>query len=152
MIVRTAIEADLTAIRKLRPFLSVKEIFGRLNLQEGGSALLFVALEKDLLIGCVFLKFRGKTTHPEYPDMEDLFVDERFRGRGIGTALIAECEKRARELGYCKIGMAVNPDLNPKARAFYERLGYRHDGKSPYLDGAYDGVEDWVTDLEKEIL
>lgn len=151
MIIRPAVQTDFPELRKIRPFLSIEELQRRLKLQADGSALLLVAIEGDLLIGCILLKFHGKPTHPEYPDIEDLFVSEEFRGHGVGSALIAECERRARELGCSRIGMAVNPDLNPRARAFYERLGYRHDGESPYLDGVYDGVEDWVIDLEKEI-
>lgn len=151
MRIRFANEEDLAEFRRLGPTLSIRSIGERLNYQIIGIAIFLVAEENGKLAGWVYLKFNGKPTHPEYPDMEDLFVGEESRGRGVGSALIAECERRARELGYRKIGMAVNPDLNPKARAFYERLGYRHDGKSSYVDGIYDGVEDWVIDLEKEI-
>ena len=57
----------------------------------------------------------------------------------------------AKERGCDRLGLAVNPDDNPAARRLYERLGYRHDGGEKYLDGVYNGFEDWVIDLEKEI-
>ena len=84
-------------------------------------------------------------------EMVDLFVTEDERGRGIGTKLIRECEKRAKAKGFSRIWLAVNPEDNPRARQLYERLGYCHDGGELYLDGVYGDYEDWVINLEKEI-
>ena len=33
----------------------------------------------------------------------------------------------------------------------YQKLGYTSLGNEPYLDGVYNGVEDWVIDLVKAI-
>ena len=49
------------------------------------------------------------------------------------------------------MGLAVNQTENPRAVKFYQRLGYKHDGGEKYLDGIYDGMEDWVIDMEKEL-
>lgn len=60
-------------------------------------------------------------------------------------------EDRARRRGIGRIGLAVNPTENVRARALYERLGYVATGERSYVDDVYDGYEDWVIDLEKEL-
>jgi ribosomal protein S18 acetylase RimI-like enzyme len=62
------------------------------------------------------------------PPPEDLYLDglavaEPFRGRGIGTALLAAFERHARENG-CKTVSLEVVDANLRARRLYERLGY----------------------------
>jgi GNAT superfamily N-acetyltransferase len=106
---------------------------------------------RGVVIGWCVVVWSGKATHPEYPDMQDLWVRPEHRSRGHGTRLIREVERLARSRGHARIGLAVNPDLNPDAKRLYERLGYVHDGGETYLDGIYDGNEDWVVDLEKEL-
>lgn len=49
------------------------------------------------------------------------------------------------------MSLAVNPNLNPKAKMLYERLGYTQTKTALYLDGIYDGDEDWVIDMVKEL-
>ncbi|RMD71841.1 MAG: GNAT family N-acetyltransferase [Gammaproteobacteria bacterium] len=59
-------------------------------------------------------------------------VEERFRRQGIGSAILAELERRARALGIKRIV------LNARAseKGFYERQGYRCIGRGPTLFGA----------------
>jgi hypothetical protein len=45
----------------------------------------------------------------------------------------------------------VNPTENVRAKALYERLGYVPTGERSYVDDVYDGHEDWVIDLEKQL-
>ena len=54
--------------------------------------------------------------------LEDLFVYPRFRGRGIGQALIARVGDIARERGCGRLEWSVL-DWNTGAIAFYEGLG-----------------------------
>lgn len=51
-----------------------------------------------------------------------------LRGLGIGTRLIEEAERRIRERGLAGAMLGVE-DNNPRARALYERLGYRPVGR-----------------------
>lgn len=53
--------------------------------------------------------------------IEDLFVREKFRGRGIGKALFLECARLARERNCGRMEWVVL-DWNP-ARVFYEKMG-----------------------------
>jgi ribosomal protein S18 acetylase RimI-like enzyme len=56
--------------------------------------------------------------------LDGLAVAEQQRGQGIGTALIAAFEKRARDNGFKTVSLEVIA-TNPRARSLYERLGYR---------------------------
>lgn len=54
--------------------------------------------------------------------LEDLFVEERWRGQGIGLALLRALARRARDLGCPRIEWRVLDD-NAPAIAFYASLG-----------------------------
>ncbi|WP_235945950.1 GNAT family N-acetyltransferase [Saccharibacillus alkalitolerans] len=69
--------------------------------------------------------------------LDSLAVSGAYRGAGIGTTLIEAFERRAAELGWRK-AMLVVDRANPKARALYERLGYREDGSVELSGHLYD--------------
>jgi len=58
--------------------------------------------------------------------ISDLVVAPAAEGRGVGRALMAAAEAWARERGYRLLTLNVF-DANQRARALYERLGYRPD-------------------------
>ena len=64
-----------------------------------------------------------------------LAVLPSHRRRGIGRALMAAAEERARRMGLARIILGVRVQL-PENRAFYESLGYRADGH-----GSHPGYE-----------
>ena len=55
--------------------------------------------------------------------IEDLFTNEAFRGRGIGTALIATCVANARARGAGPVLIGARPNDTPKH--MYAALGFR---------------------------
>jgi ribosomal protein S18 acetylase RimI-like enzyme len=57
--------------------------------------------------------------------VQDLYVDEVFRGRGLGEELLQAAARRgkARGAGYLRLSVDIT---NPKAQTFYERLGIVH--------------------------
>ncbi|MEP7031814.1 MAG: GNAT family N-acetyltransferase [Pseudolabrys sp.] len=65
-----------------------------------------------------FSTFRGK--HGIY--LEDIFVRPEFRGKGIGTALMAKLAKRCVDEGYARMEWAVL-DWNAPSIAFYKSIG-----------------------------
>lgn len=79
-----------------------------------------------------------------------------LQGLGLGTRLIQEAEKRMRERGLDKAKIGVE-DNNPRARALYERLGYRAFGREraswPHQrdDGQIVMYETEVTILSKKL-
>jgi len=101
--------------------------------------------------GWALIQWAGKPTAPYCPDLFDLYVNHNWRGQSIGTQILSACEKIVAARGFTKLGLAVNPDDNPRAYALYQKLGYAAIRQARYLDGVYNGVEDWVIDLEKQL-
>lgn len=54
----------------------------------------------------------------------DVRIDERFRGRGYGTATLRLVEERAKDLRKKRISLHVFAH-NERARKLYEELGYK---------------------------
>ncbi len=57
--------------------------------------------------------------------LQDLYVDEALRGRGIGRRLLGETARRARADGATHLRLSVATD-NDAAREFYDRLGFTY--------------------------
>lgn len=151
MTIRLATTLDIPSIAALKQISDKERYLHRIKESQAGKAAYLLVEQAGQIVGQVFLKYDGTPEHPEYPNMEDLLVAERFRGQGIGTLLIDECENRVRSKGFKTIGLSVNPTLNAQAMSLYEKLGYTSLGNKPYLDGVYNGVEDWVIDLVKTL-
>ncbi len=73
-----------------------------------------------------------------------LAVRPQFRGRGLGTALLAFADETGRALG--KRGMSVIvSDANAGARRLYERCGYREAASRPMVkEGWQNEGRNWV--------
>jgi ribosomal protein S18 acetylase RimI-like enzyme len=56
--------------------------------------------------------------------LDGVAVLDTQRKKGIGSRLISEFEKIGREKGYDRVTLEVI-DTNPRAKALYERLGYK---------------------------
>lgn len=125
----------------------IKRLDGMVKEEE----IYLVVEDNGQIIAHLLLKLHGIPTEPGYPNMNDLFVLENKRNMGIGSILVKEAEKIVKEKGNSKISLAVNPTINPKAKALYERLGYKQTETKAYLDGVYDGDEDWVIDMVKKL-
>lgn len=69
-------------------------------------------------------------------------VHPDVQGLGIGTLLLAECERCIRVRGLSVAGLSVET-TNPRARLLYERLGYVADGErtSSWVQLHPDGTE-----------
>ena len=70
----------------------------------------------SLLGGCILAVDERKTA-----SIYDLWVEEKYRRRGIASALIREAERKAKDLG-CYLVMVGTFDF--QAKPFYENLGY----------------------------
>lgn len=57
-------------------------------------------------------------------NVHDLAVLPQFRGKGIGEALLATVEKKAKETNCCKVTLEVREDN--RARNLYERMDFEY--------------------------
>jgi ribosomal protein S18 acetylase RimI-like enzyme len=95
--------------------------------------LLFIARDGDTACGFALLRERGVAGSPY---LVSIGVAEAYRGRGIGSRLLAHAEAhfrpRARHMFLCV------SSFNDGARRLYERLGYVRVGELPdyIVDGA----------------
>jgi GNAT superfamily N-acetyltransferase len=117
----------------------------RFRRQASGEVVYLIAWLDERPVGHALLKWNGSADEPvaarldgPCPDIEDLFVADDVRRRGIGTQLLAEAERRVRERSMPRAGLSVGAETNEAARRLYERLGYRDAGFGPYVEhGAY---------------
>lgn len=150
MIIRNVKPEDATSLQAIR-HLDEPLIAHRLATQASGATEFLVVEAAGQLVSFVVLKYYGKETYPYIPDIEDLYTKVEERGKGYATALLAACESRAKARGFTQISLAAGVDPTDPARRLYEKLGYRYDGKVSYVDGVYNGVQDWVIDMIKDL-
>jgi GNAT superfamily N-acetyltransferase len=146
--VRCAVFEDISGLlvlKNLRPEQCEK----RLRAAESGDAEYLVAVMDGQIIGQAFLKFDGKMTEPTFPDIEDLYVHRDFRRQGIATKMLVHCEQLAQDRGFASVGLAASVKEDDPGRQLYRKLGYVEMDTAPYVDGIYNGVEDWVIDMRK---
>jgi GNAT superfamily N-acetyltransferase len=84
-----------------------------------------VAWEAGVPVGHAHLDWRHNP-----PEMQDVFVAESHRRRGIAVRLSTEAEERVRARGFNRIALDVDAEA-PGPRALYEKLGYREKGTPP---------------------
>lgn len=60
--------------------------------------------------------------------LDSVAVDERYQGQGIAKALIGAFEQKGTQERCARLSLIVE-QYNDRARALYEKLGYREDGE-----------------------
>ncbi len=85
--------------------------------------------------------FRGFSTFAARPliNVHDFYVVPALRGRGIGRALLAAVERKARETGCCKLTLEVLENNTP-ARRLYETCGF---SQAQYVETAGKAIFLW---------
>ena len=79
-------------------------------------------------VGRAYLYIMRNQLHQEpFGLLEDVFIDENLRGKGIGTKLLKEVFREARASGCYKL-IATSRHSRPKVHKLYERLGFKNRG------------------------
>ena len=82
------------------------------------NVIFLVCRDKGRPAGCVAL-----VDEMEHGVIKRLYVREAARGRGVGTALMAEAEAQARDIGLTRLKLETGPAL-AAAVGLYRRIGY----------------------------
>lgn len=93
-------------------------------LREHPTTLIFLAYTGEQAVG-IAVCFLGFSTFAAKPliNIHDLAVLPGRRGQGIGRQLLDAVERKARELGCCKLTLEVQ-EHNHRARRVYEAVGF----------------------------
>lgn len=114
------------------------EVLERLipGLKNHPTTLIFLAYKNGHAVGLATC-FRGFSTFAARPliNISDLAVLPEYRGIGIGRQLLAAVERKARELGCCKVTLEVQEN-NAKARRTYEQAGFTQAVYGPTTGGS----------------
>lgn len=108
------------------------------ELQRSTEAALFVVDDEsnggDGLLGTVFVALCPDAMFGRQPFavVENIVVDARARGRGVGALLLAEVERFCQAADCSKI-MLLSAVERDDAHAFFERAGYEGDRKRGFV-------------------
>jgi GNAT superfamily N-acetyltransferase len=89
--------------------------------------------EKGQEIGYCYLIVISNRPETCFGFFENLFVDPKYRGHGIGTSLVETVVKKAKELGCYKL-ICTSRNDNVLAHKLYLKLGFTDWGREFRLD------------------
>jgi ribosomal protein S18 acetylase RimI-like enzyme len=128
-LLRDAVPADFAAVRRLLGQLGYTpdeaEFRRRFDsvLAAGGHRLI-VTEEEGVVVGVLHVFERPALDKGCEAVVQALVVDDAMRSRGVGEALMREAEAWAAGRGLAATSLYTRVDRD-RARAFYERIGYR---------------------------
>ena len=117
-----ALDAINGLLPQLSPSVVVLEESDLRNIVDSESTKLFLAIDEDGVFGMLSLVlFRIPTGRKAW--VEDVVVDEKARGRGVGKVLTEHAIQVAREHGAHSVDLTSRPSREA-ANALYQRVGF----------------------------
>ena len=110
---------------------------------------LLVAVDGNDLLGTATWcppgsRYRELATQDHQGEFRTLAVSPEARGRGVGTAIITDCLRRAESLGLTEVLLCSLQEMTP-AHRLYESFGF---GRRPELDWSpVEGVDLWAVSM-----
>jgi GNAT superfamily N-acetyltransferase len=137
--VRRAAAADAAAIAALYAQLVANPALHVLperldELRDDADAALLVAIVDDAIVGTVLVAWCPDAMFGRRPFavVENIVVDARARGRGVGAVLLAEVDRLCLARDCSKI-MLLSAGERVQAHRFFERSGYAGDRKRGFV-------------------
>ena len=163
MSVRDAVEADLPALTELKATEALHR--DRIRDADGTGVRYLVLTLAERVVGHAVLVYVWPPSWPDadgmrrLPEVIDLAVAPELRSRGHGALFMREIEGICRERGEPRLHLSVDPVENPRALAFYLRIGYRKLSEEPRRvhwkftdsEGNVHEGRDWNVDMVKEL-
>ena len=92
---------------------------------------ILIARLQDKIVGFITFEEKGTGSGIEefasnlssYEEVIDLFIEDKFRGKNVGTQLMTKVQEHCQRVGLPNMKVEVAAS-NTRARRFYERLGY----------------------------
>lgn len=140
VIIRSFEPDDAAAVRSL--FITVNRLIAPPHLSVRFEAYMAVALREEIdsiaryydaqggqffvatVAGEVIGMFGLEQAGPDAADLRRMYVDPRFRGRGIGRDLLARAETEARKAGCTRMVLSTS-ELQSAALNLYRSAGFR---------------------------
>lgn len=98
------------------------------------NAVRISATEGDEEVGALYLYLIKNDSHKEpYGFLEDLFVKEAHRKKGVGSTLVREAIAECKRLG-CYKAIGTSRMARKEVHRFYERLGLKKYGYEFRID------------------
>lgn len=135
------IKANESHIESIVPLLNQYRVFYQQDSDEGAArkflherfskneSVVFLALENSIPTGFtqLYTSFSSVSLQPVFI-LNDLFVSNTHRGKGIGEALLTKAKEHCKEMEYK--GLALETALDNPAQRLYEKLGWEKDSHS----------------------
>lgn len=106
----------------------------------------FVAEHENKIVGMALVYPRYSTWKGTVIHLEDLIVNEKYRGTGIGSALLTEVVKYGHDLGVKRISWEVL-DWNEPAITFYESKGANVMRDWDVVQLNQEGIQNFINNL-----
>jgi GNAT superfamily N-acetyltransferase len=90
--------------------------------------------DEGVEIGRAYIYLMHNDLHEQpFGLMEDVYVDEIYRGKGVGSELVKKVIEVAKEANCYKL-IATNRTSKPKVHELYQRLGFTQHGVEFRID------------------
>jgi len=110
----------------------------------------FVAEANSKIEGIALIFTRYSTWKGEVLHLEDLIVSQDMRGKGIGSLLLDEVVKYAKEIGVKRVSWEVL-DWNEPAIMFYEKKGANVMRDWDVVQLSEQGIEQYIKNINASI-